>query len=69
MHFPVEDVGLGISSQLAYNGWGLIKRWRLKRFSYPTKRSYEKARKFPNSLSASVLLTPCCVPLLIKYAL
>jgi hypothetical protein len=44
---------------IAANGWGLVKRWRLKRFSYPTERSYEKARKFPNPLSASVLLTPC----------
>jgi len=44
---------------ITYNGRGLIKRWRLKRFSYSTERSYEKARKFPNPLSASVLLTPC----------
>jgi hypothetical protein len=47
------------SISIGGNGWGLIKRWRLKRFSYPAKRSYEKARKFPNLLSASVLLTPC----------
>jgi hypothetical protein len=48
-----------IFSQFAHNGWGLVKRWRLKRFSYPAERSYEKVRKFPNLLSASVLLTPC----------
>jgi len=48
-----------LSVNIAGNGWGLVKRWRLKRFSYPTEGSYEKARKFPNPLSASVLLTPC----------
>jgi len=41
--------------KIGANGWGLVKRLRLKRFSYPTKRSYEKAGTLPNQLSGSVL--------------